>query len=148
VGHLRFDESLGRFHGYDFDFCLQVRDAGRKVLAADLKVIHHHSLELLTDPESWIEANIRLTEKWEGRFPKIGGEIGDRSGDWKARARRAEAEAGAARTLRVSAQMQASARERELQREIQTMRESSSWRLTAPLRRLSSWLRGRRRSEA
>src|ERR671939_747392 len=29
VRNIRFDESLGRFHGYDFDFCLQVREAGR-----------------------------------------------------------------------------------------------------------------------
>ncbi len=29
--NVRFDESLGEFHGYDLDFCLQVRAAGRKV---------------------------------------------------------------------------------------------------------------------
>ena len=28
VRTLRFDESLGEFHGYDLDFCLQVREAG------------------------------------------------------------------------------------------------------------------------
>src|SRR3954454_7251939 len=28
VENVRFDESLGQFHGYDLDFCLQVRDAG------------------------------------------------------------------------------------------------------------------------
>ena len=28
VRSIRFDESLGRFHGYDLDFCLQVREAG------------------------------------------------------------------------------------------------------------------------
>ena len=31
VRSIRFDESLGRFHGYDLDYCLQVREAGRKV---------------------------------------------------------------------------------------------------------------------
>ena len=31
VRNIRFDESLGQLHGYDFDFCLQVRQAGRKV---------------------------------------------------------------------------------------------------------------------
>ncbi len=30
VRELRFDESLGKIHGYDFDLCLQVRDAGTK----------------------------------------------------------------------------------------------------------------------
>ena len=137
VRNLRFDESLGRFHGYDFDICLQARAAGKKVVTADLKVIHHHSLELLDDPDTWVEANIRITEKWEGRFPMVGAQIGDGE-DWKARARRAEAEAAASRTLRVSAQMQAGARERELQREIDEMRHSRSWRLTAPLRRLAA----------
>jgi hypothetical protein len=29
VDNVRFDESLGEFHGYDLDFCLQVRAAGR-----------------------------------------------------------------------------------------------------------------------
>ena len=38
VRNVRFDESLGPLHGYDFDFCLQVRDAGRKVVTADFKV--------------------------------------------------------------------------------------------------------------
>ncbi len=146
VRNLRFDESLGRFHGYDLDFCLQVRAAGRKVLTADLKVVHHHSLELLADPENWIEANIRLTDKWEERFPQIGGQAGDRSGDWKRRARRAEAAASAAHTQRIAAQMQADARARELQREIAGMSQSTSWRITEPLRRVSIWLRGRRRT--
>jgi hypothetical protein len=141
VRNLRFDESLGMFHGYDLDFCLQVRDAGRKVLTADLKVVHHHSLKLLSDPENWIEANIRLTQKWEARFPQIGAEVGHRSADWKARARRAESTASANNTLRIAAQMEADARARELQREIEIMRASTSWRVTEPMRRVATWLR-------
>jgi hypothetical protein len=143
VRNLRFDESLGRFHGYDLDFCLQVRAGGRKVVTADLKVIHHHSLQLLADPENWIEANVRLTEKWEERFPQIGAEVGHRSNDWKTRARRAESAASAAHTQRISSQMEADARARELQREIATMSESTSWRVTAPMRRIGAWLRRR-----
>jgi hypothetical protein len=134
VRSLRFDESLGQFDGYDLDFCLQVRDAGRKVMTADLRIIHHHSLELMVNPERWVEANIRLTEKWEQRVPQIGAVLGARADDWKARARRAESEAAAARTLRISAINQAHARESELQRELETMRTSTSWRVTAPLR--------------
>src|SRR5205807_1941217 len=45
VRNVRFDESLGQaLHGYDFDFCLQVRAANRKIVTADFKVIHNHSL--------------------------------------------------------------------------------------------------------
>ena len=47
VRNIRFDESLGQMlHGYDFDFCLQVRAAGRKVVTADFKVVDNHSLQL------------------------------------------------------------------------------------------------------
>ena len=72
VRNIRFDESLGQLHGYDFDFCLQVREAGRKVVTADFKVIHHHSLELVSNPETWIEAHMRVAEKWDGRMPGVG----------------------------------------------------------------------------
>jgi len=86
IGHIRFDESLGLvLHGYDFDFCLQVREAGRKVVTADFKVIHHHSLELVSDPETYIESHMKLAEKWEGRMPRIG----PQGHTWKERARRA-----------------------------------------------------------
>ncbi len=138
VRNLRFDETLGQFHGYDFDICMQARAAGRKVMTTDLKVWHHHSLELMPDAETWIEVNIRLTEKWESRNGSAGGE------DWKARARRAEARASAANVLKISANMQAAARERELLAELDSIRTSASWRYTAPLRRLAAGLRARR----
>ncbi len=89
VRNVRFDESLGQLHGYDFDFCLQVRAAGRKVVTADFKVVHHHSLDLISDPETWIDAHMRVAEKWDGRMPGVGAA----GGDWRQRARRAEAEA-------------------------------------------------------
>ena len=88
VRNIRFDESLGQFHGYDLDFCLQVREAGRKVVTADFRAVHHRALELVRDPEKWIEAHMRVAEKWDER-------IG--AGDWHERARRAEAEATLAR---------------------------------------------------
>ena len=138
VRNLRFDEGLGQFHGYDFDICMQAREAGRKVITADLRVWHHHSLELMNDPENWVEVNIRLTEKWEGRRGERGGE------DWKARARRAEAQASASNVMRISANMRAAARERELLAELASITGSTSWRVTAPIRRLAAGARARR----
>ncbi len=81
---------------------------------------------------------MRLSEKWDGRIPGVA----TAPGDWKERARRAEAEASAARTLRAAAEMRSDARAQELQRELETVTTSSSWRLTAPLR----WLKARRAS--
>jgi GT2 family glycosyltransferase len=92
VRELCFDESLGQFHGYDFDICMQARTAGKKVVTADFRVIHHHSLQLISDPEEWIAAYIRLAEKWADHLPEP-------SGDSKQRALRAEAEAACAEIL-------------------------------------------------
>ena len=134
VRNVRFDESLGQLHGYDLDFCLQVRQAGRKVMTQDFKVVHHHSLDLVSEPETWIEAHMRVAEKWDG---KIEG-IGQGGGEWKQRARRGEAEAAAARAGAVTAQLKAEAHARQLEREIAIMRESIGWRLTGPLRRANA----------
>ena len=148
IQELRFDESLGSMlHGYDFDFCLQARAAGRKVITENLRVIHHHSLQLLGNAEEWVRAHIAVAEKWEGRFP----DEGANGLDWKARARQAEAEAAAAR-LRMRALEHLSDakaladlnRIRDLEAEAETMRSSSSWRLTAPARRLGRLLKRRR----
>jgi hypothetical protein len=141
VRSLRFDEGLGQgLHGYDFDLCRQARAAGHKVLTADLKVVHHHSLELLADPENWVAACVALHEKWD-----LEPDADPQERERRRRLWRAEAEASAARTLRISGQMQAAARERQLQRELDEIRGSLSWRLTAPLRRLAAQSRSRRR---
>jgi hypothetical protein len=142
VRNLRFDESLGQLHGYDFDFCLQARSAGRRVVTADFKVVHHHSLDLISDPETWIQAHMRIAEKWDGRMPHVG----EAGGTWKERARRAEAEAAATRAIAVSTQLKADARERQLERELGIVTESISWRLTDPLRRLNALRRRARRA--
>lgn len=153
VRNLRFDETLGgQIHGYDFDFCLQVRESGHRVVTADLKVVHHHSLELVSDPEVWTQAHIAVAEKWQGRIAGVGlpNQPIDPQ-DWKLRARRAEAEAGAARLERVSAEMKAQARERQLQAEIDEMLGSVVWRFTHPLRVANKLLRdwrSRRRGDA
>jgi hypothetical protein len=142
VRNIRFDESLGQLHGYDFDFCLQVRAAGRRIVTADFKVVHHHSLDLISDPETWIHAHMRIAEKWDGRMPHVG----EAGGTWKERARRAEAEAAATRALAVSTQLKADARERQLAREVGIVTESISGRLTDPLRRLNELRRRARRA--
>lgn len=138
VRSLRFDESLGELHGYDLDFCLQVREAGFKVVVEDIKTIHHHSLELINDKEKWVAAHMAVTEKWENRMPGIG--AGPE--DWKARARRAEAEAAAERTQAYSKGLLHQA----LTKEMEALRNSRSWRLTAPLRAPGSIFRRRRRT--
>lgn len=135
VRSLRFDESLGKLHGYDLDFCLQVREAGYKVIAEDIKAVHHHSLELVSNVDTWIAAHIAVTEKWEDRMP----EIGAGPADWKGRARRAEAEASAARTQTYSAELQYQA----LSDEMHEMRMSRSWRITSLLRAPKKLFKGR-----
>jgi hypothetical protein len=126
VRELRFDESLGTLHGYDFDICMQARAAGKKVVTEDFRAIHHHSLELISDPEAWTEAYIRVVEKWDGSLHDADPD----RGDLRKRLRRAEAEAAAARGVAKTAELQRDATRRELAR----ARDSASWRLTRPLR--------------
>ena len=133
VRNVRFDELLSLGHGYDLDFCLQVRDAGRKVVTADVGVVHHRPLELVRDHEIWIEAHIRLAEKWDGRMPGVDAP----EGPWKQRARRAEAEREAAQTIAYSSATELDARLLPLERAMAEATESVSWRITAPLRRLN-----------
>jgi Glycosyltransferase like family len=143
VRNLRFDESLGKIHGYDFDYCAQVRYAKRKVVTADLKVIHHHDLDLIRDVDVWIEAHIKIAEKWEGKLPGVGAG----GGDWKTRARRAEAEAAAQRVEAHSAKLHLEALHRcyaDLLRERGELTDSASWRMTQPLRNLKLALTHRR----
>lgn len=148
IQNVRFDESLGQLHGYDFDFCLQVREQGKKVVTADLRVIHHHSLELVSDPETWIEAHMRVAEKWEDRMPEVGYAVGD----WKQRARRAEADAAVNRLRVASLELQHEARLRQIERDLEEMQTSIGWRMTEPLRRINALRRRtvgqRRRSPA
>ena len=139
VRSIRFDESLSRFHGYDLDYCLQVRVAGRKVVTADFRAVHHREIEMLPDPEEWIEAHINVAEKWDGRMPGIG----TAPGSWRERALRAEAERDAAAAEAHTQVLELEARARELERGLAETRESLSWRLSAPLR----WV-GRSRTPA
>jgi hypothetical protein len=135
VHKIRFDESLGQaLHGYDFDYCLQVRAAGRKIVTADFKVIHNHSLELASDLEHWSAAHIAVAEKWDGKMPGVG----SGAGTWKQRARRAEAEAAVMSAAAYSTQMKLEAWPDEHRHQLHTMTGSIGWKLTAPLRALEA----------
>ena len=131
---VRFDESLGQLHGYDLDFCLQVRERGKRVMTADFRAIHHHSLDLVSDPEAWVDAHVKIAEKWEGRIAGIGAG----AGSWKQRAQRAEAEADASWMTYYTTLLRADAKERYLRKALQTATASISWRITAPLRQLNT----------
>ena len=133
VRNIRFDETLGHFHGYDFDFCLQVREAGRKVVTTDIRAIHHHSLDLVNEPEEWMAAHVRVAEKWDGRMPQVGWH----PGTWQQRARRAEAERDAHRAKAYTNAREQAARVQRAERELAAITTSVSWRATAAFRRLA-----------
>jgi hypothetical protein len=115
VRNLRFDEALILNYGFDVDFCLQARAAGRRVMVADLRAVFHRSVELVGDL--------------------------DEAG-WKRRARRAEADREAQRAIAFSTSLKLDARVLELERDLDEKTSSLSWRLTAPLRAVNRWRRG------
>lgn len=134
VRSLRFDEELFLGTGFDLDFCLRARDAGKKVVTADLHVIHHRQLEVIGERDAWIEAHIQLAEKWHGCLPGAP----RRLLDWRQRARRAEAERDAAQTQVFSTYSRREAQLVPLERELTAMTTTLGWRLTAPLRQLNA----------
>jgi hypothetical protein len=136
VRNLRFDEELSLGFGYDLDFCLRARAAGRRVVTAPIAATLQHTLEVVPDRDLWVEGHIRFAEKWDGRMP--GAEATE---DWKARARRAEAERDAARAMGYSSTSLVDARIAPLERELEAMTGSRSWRVTRPLRALNRRLR-------
>jgi len=142
VRNIRFDEQLGEFHGYDLDLCLQVREAGRKVMTADFRAIHYRQLDMVPDPEPWVDAHVKLADKWDGRMG-----IGTGAGSWRDRALRAEADAEAALMLAHMNSLESDARVLDLQRALVETTESISWRITAPLRWLHRTAPNRRRPE-
>jgi GT2 family glycosyltransferase len=131
VENLRFDESLGSLHGYDFDICMQARAAGKRVITIDTRLIHHHGLDLVDDWEEWIEAHMKAAEKWREVLDA------DRPQDWRVRARRAEAELDATRLQLRAAKHHIT----RLAEDFDALHRSRSWRLTAPLRALGRLVR-------
>jgi hypothetical protein len=144
VRNVRFDESLRFGHGHDLDYCLQVRALDRTVTTIDTRVIIHRSLDLVEDWELWLEAHMQLAEKWEGQRPweeVPGPELADARG----RARRAEAQAEAARSVGYARRLAIDARVAELEQGVDAAAGSLSWRATRPLREINR-LRRRQRT--
>ena len=135
VRNVAFDESLTFGHGFDLDYCRQLRDAGRTVATLDARIIHHRSLELISDIELWVESHIALARKWDSDD--------DATIDWERRARRAEAEREATRAMAYSRRLEHDARIERLQRRLDETTATRSWRATAPLRELNLWRRSR-----
>jgi hypothetical protein len=131
--HVRFDETLLLGHGFDLDFSLQVRQAGRRLVVEDLEVVHHRPIELVGDLAVWVQAHIQVAEKWDHVLtdPPADEEA------WKRRARRAEARREAARAVAMSESLKLDARVLELERQFEAMTSTVPWRLTAPLRALN-----------
>ena len=140
VRNVRFDETLGLGHGFEFDYCGQVRAAGRKVVAADLRAVHYRSLELISELDPWVDAHMRVAEKWDRSIP----DDDPNSAAWKERARRAEAEREAARAIAYGYALGTDARVLALERALEEVTETLSWRITEPLRRVNHWGNERR----
>ena len=100
-------------------------------------MIHHHSLELIGDVDGWIAAHMRVAEKWDGKLSPAQ----TIPGDWKDRARWAEARRDAALMQANAAELARDAAVLDLERQLQPIEHSASWRLTKPLRWLKSLLR-------
>lgn len=140
VRSLRFDESIGMLHGYDFDICRQARAAGHKVITADLKLAHHHSLDLVKDIEIWVAAHMRAAERWDTVAPPEPTEAA-----WRRRAIRAEAAAAAARLLAASKLLQADAAAQYYTKQVDEIVNSRSLRITQHLRRANLIAKAARR---
>ena len=114
---------------------MQARAAGKKVVTADLRVIHHHSLKLISGVDTWMEAHIKLAEKWHDQLPVT-------TLDWRRRARLAEAEVAAVRLSAGAGGLIWERRYGLLEDELQQIKGSLSWRVTRPLRAIARVLRG------
>lgn len=132
VRNLRFDEDYWLNPAFDVDFCRQVRAAGRKLLVADIGVVFHRSLELVGDPDPWMLAHQRLAMKWEVALD---------DDEYKPRARRAEAAREAIRSMGGFTVLASNEHVEALERQMQALTSSLSWRLTAPLRRVNRLFR-------
>ncbi len=95
--------------------------------------VHHPPLELVDELDLWIEGHTQAAEKWEARIAGIG----RTTRTWKTRARRAEAEREAARTIAYSTAHGVDARAAAPERELEEMDDSLPGGSRQPLRRLN-----------
>lgn len=65
---IRFDESFGGFHFYDFDISTQLITAGWKIVTAPGIDILHHSVGYWQTTD-WIEKAFRFYDKWKLQLP-------------------------------------------------------------------------------
>ena len=106
-----------------------------------IRVIHDHSLGLIGDVEGWIAAHMRVAEKWDEQLSPSRAT----PGEWRDAVRWSEARRDAALMLANAAELKRDAAVLDLQRQLKSIEESASWRLTRPLRWLKSLLnRGER----
>jgi hypothetical protein len=71
---VRFDERFARcFHGYDIDYCFQVRERGRQCLVGPLHAIHYGTWKP-AQKEKWVDAELTWQRKWGagGVLPRPG----------------------------------------------------------------------------
>jgi hypothetical protein len=135
---LRFDEELSLGVGFELDFAMRLRQAGRKIVTADFRMIRHGVIDIVEELDAWMEGHIALAEKWDGRLPCAP----PRPTDWKERARLAEAERDAARARSYSNYSLLEAQLQPLERQLEAMTNTLGWRLTMPLRLLNALRRG------
>ena len=65
VRNVRFDERRYHgFHGYDTDYCFEVRARGRRVVVSHFDVHHHNASVGFADRQGFLRDNIRWRAKW------------------------------------------------------------------------------------
>jgi hypothetical protein len=82
-----------------------------------------------------MQAHAQVARKWEARMTGVD----PADVDWKARARRAEAERESARAASYARGLMTDAHLVELEREMEAITSTASWRWTEPLRVLNAW---------
>lgn len=71
AARIRFDESFGGFHLYDFDISVQMVHHGYKVMSTTEIFIEHYSPGNFN--ESFMESNAKFLDKWRGELPLVRG---------------------------------------------------------------------------
>jgi GT2 family glycosyltransferase len=68
--NLRFDASIGAWHGYDSDICTMARLQGKRVLVTDLKLFHHARPLAGYDTRPFGQARANYLLKWRPDAPR------------------------------------------------------------------------------